>query len=88
MGFSTDCIHAGQEPEPATGAIATPIFQTSTFVQQGVGDHKGYEYARTGNPTRPAGYGGVGSISVVVAPPRWLTTSGRRAALDLTPRRS
>ncbi len=54
MGFSTDCIHAGQEPEPATGAIVTPIFQTSTFVQQGVGDHKGYEYARTGNPTRRA----------------------------------
>ena len=52
--LGTRAIHAGQEPEPATGAIVTPIFQTSTFVQQGVGDHKGYEYARTGNPTRRA----------------------------------
>jgi cystathionine gamma-lyase/cystathionine beta-lyase/cystathionine gamma-lyase/homocysteine desulfhydrase len=54
MGFATDCIHAGQEPEPTTGAIITPIFQTSTYVQQGIGQHKGYEYARTHNPTRRA----------------------------------
>ena len=54
MGFSTDCIHAGQEPDPSTGAIITPIFQTSTYVQQGIGQHKGYEYARTQNPTRRA----------------------------------
>jgi cystathionine gamma-lyase/cystathionine beta-lyase/cystathionine gamma-lyase/homocysteine desulfhydrase len=54
MGFSTDCIHAGQEPEPATGAVAIPIFQTSTFVQPRLGEHKGYEYARTKNPTRSA----------------------------------
>ncbi len=54
MGFSTDCIHAGQEPDPATGAIITPIFQTSTYVQEGIGQHKGYEYARTQNPTRRA----------------------------------
>jgi len=47
-------IHAGQEPDPATGAVMTPIYQTSTYVQQGVGEHKGYEYARTGNPTRTA----------------------------------
>jgi cystathionine gamma-lyase/cystathionine beta-lyase/cystathionine gamma-lyase/homocysteine desulfhydrase len=52
MGFGTDCIHAGQEPDPTTGAIITPIFQTSTYVQDGIGDHKGYEYARTQNPTR------------------------------------
>jgi cystathionine beta-lyase/cystathionine gamma-synthase len=52
--FSTVCIHAGQEPDPATGAIITPIYQTSTYVQAGLGQHKGYEYARTGNPTRTA----------------------------------
>ena len=52
--FSTICIHAGQEPDPATGAIITPIFQTSTYVQDALGQHKGYEYARTQNPTRSA----------------------------------
>jgi cystathionine gamma-lyase/cystathionine beta-lyase/cystathionine gamma-lyase/homocysteine desulfhydrase len=52
MGFSTDCIHAGQEPEPITGAVTYPIFQTSTYVQPRLGEHKGYEYARTQNPTR------------------------------------
>src|SRR4249920_3697955 len=54
MGFATDCIHAGQEPDPTTGAIVTPIYQTSTYVQEGIGKHKGYEYARTHNPTRRA----------------------------------
>ncbi len=52
--FETLAIHAGQEPEVATGAVTVPIFQTSTFVQPEVGKHKGYEYARTGNPTRAA----------------------------------
>ncbi len=52
MSFATDCIHAGQEPDPTTGAIITPIYQTSTYVQQGIGEHKGYEYARTHNLTR------------------------------------
>src|SRR6187455_3832196 len=52
--FSTICIHAGQEPDPSTGAIITPIFQTSTYVQDELGKHKGYEYARTQNPTRYA----------------------------------
>lgn len=54
MGFATDCIHAGQEPEPVTGAVTTPIYQTSTYVQPELGRHKGYEYARTKNPTRSA----------------------------------
>jgi len=54
MGFATDAIHIGQEPDPATGAIVTPIYQTSTFVQEGLGRHKGYEYARSRNPTRDA----------------------------------
>lgn len=54
MSFATDCIHAGQEPDPSTGAVTTPIFQTSTYVQEGIGRHKGYEYARTHNPTRRA----------------------------------
>lgn len=54
MGFSTDCIHAGQEPEPHTGAVTIPIYQTSTYVQPELGRNKGYEYARTKNPTRSA----------------------------------
>lgn len=53
-GFSTIAIHAGQEPDPSTGAIITPIYQTSTYVQEEVGVHKGYDYARTINPTRLA----------------------------------
>jgi cystathionine gamma-lyase/cystathionine beta-lyase/cystathionine gamma-lyase/homocysteine desulfhydrase len=52
--FSTICLHAGQEPDPATGAIITPIYQTSTYVQEALGRHKGFEYARTQNPTRSA----------------------------------
>jgi cystathionine gamma-lyase/cystathionine beta-lyase/cystathionine gamma-lyase/homocysteine desulfhydrase len=52
MGFATDCIHAGQEPDPTTGAVTVPIYQTSTYVQEGLGRHKGYEYARTHNLTR------------------------------------
>ena len=52
--FSTICLHAGQEPDPSTGAIIVPIYQTSTYVQEALGKHKGYEYARTQNPTRMA----------------------------------
>ncbi len=52
--FSTICLHAGQEPDPSTGAIITPIYQTSTYVQDALGRHKGYEYGRTQNPTRMA----------------------------------
>ena len=52
--FSTVCIHAGQIPDPTTGAIITPIYQTSTYVQEGLGQHKGFEYGRTQNPTRMA----------------------------------
>ena len=54
MEFETRAIHAGQEPDPATGAVITPIYQTSTFAQDGVGVNKGYDYARAGNPTRTA----------------------------------
>ena len=53
-GFATRAIHAGQEPDPATGAVVVPIYQTSTFAQDAVGKHRGYEYSRTGNPTRAA----------------------------------
>ena len=60
--FSTICIHAGQEPDPATGAIITPIYQTSTYVQEELGRHKGYEYARTQNPTREALEGNLAAI--------------------------
>jgi cystathionine beta-lyase/cystathionine gamma-synthase len=54
MGFATDAIHIGQEPDSATGAVVVPIYQTSTYVQLELGKHKGYEYSRTGNPTRSA----------------------------------
>ena len=54
MKFSTKAIHAGQEPEPLSGAVTTPIYQTSTYVQDELGKHKGFEYARTQNPTRSA----------------------------------
>jgi cystathionine beta-lyase/cystathionine gamma-synthase len=52
--FETRAIHEGQEPDPATGAVIVPIYQTSTFVQEAVGEHKGYDYSRAGNPTRTA----------------------------------
>ncbi|MCU7492812.1 MAG: PLP-dependent transferase [Ignavibacteria bacterium] len=54
MGFSTDAIHAGQRPDPTTGAVITPIYQTSTYAQEELGKHKGYEYGRTQNLTREA----------------------------------
>ena len=60
--FSTICLHAGQEPDPSTGAIITPIYQTSTYVQEELGRHKGYEYARTQNPTRAALEGNLAAI--------------------------
>ena len=52
--FDTRAVHAGMEPDPATGAVMTPIYQTSTYAQTGVNEHKGYDYARTDNPTRSA----------------------------------
>jgi cystathionine gamma-synthase len=54
VDFETRAIHEGQEPDPATGAVTVPIYQTSTYVQEAVGQHKGYDYARVGNPTRTA----------------------------------
>src|SRR5258706_10055529 len=54
LDFSTRCVHAGQEPDPTTGAVMMPIYTTSTYVQQSPGVHKGYDYARTKNPTRMA----------------------------------
>src|SRR5215468_5887732 len=51
-GFSTRAIHAGQEPDPLTGAVTVPIYPTSTYVQEEIGKHKGYEYSRVSNPTR------------------------------------
>ena len=52
MEFETKAIHSGQGPDPTTGSTITPIYQTSTFTQEALGKHKGYEYSRTGNPTR------------------------------------
>src|SRR3712207_2484537 len=54
MGFATTAIHTGNDPDPTTGAVTVPIYQTSTYAQEGLGRHKGYEYARTQNPTRSA----------------------------------
>src|SRR5262245_46819753 len=54
MGFATTAIHIGSEPDEATGAVTVPIYQTSTYAQESLGKHKGYEYARTQNPTRSA----------------------------------
>src|SRR5438552_6507891 len=54
MRFETKAIHVGQDPDPAYGAVTVPIYQTSTFAQEAVGKHRGYDYARTGNPTRAA----------------------------------
>src|SRR5262245_29440575 len=54
LDFATRCVHAGQEPDPTTGAVMMPIYATSTYVQQSPGVHKGYEYARSQNPTRMA----------------------------------
>src|SRR5215471_1315375 len=54
LDFSTRCVHAGQEPDPTTGAVMMPIYTTSTYVQQSPGVHKGFDYARTKNPTRIA----------------------------------
>jgi cystathionine beta-lyase/cystathionine gamma-synthase len=61
-GFSTVCVHAGQEPDPSTGAVITPIYQTSTYRQDALGEHKGFEYARTQNPTRSALEGNLAAI--------------------------
>src|SRR5205807_9713608 len=52
LGFATRAIHSGQEPDPLTGSVTVPIYPTSTYVQQGIGEHKGYEYSRVSNPTR------------------------------------
>jgi cystathionine beta-lyase/cystathionine gamma-synthase len=60
--FDTVCLHAGQEPDPSTGAVVTPIYQTSTYVQEALGRHKGFEYARTQNPTRSALEGNLAAI--------------------------
>src|ERR671929_428542 len=54
MGFATKAIHAGNDPDPTTGAVTVPIYQTSTYAQEALGKHKGFEYARTQNPTRLA----------------------------------
>jgi O-acetylhomoserine/O-acetylserine sulfhydrylase-like pyridoxal-dependent enzyme len=54
LHFATKAVHAGQHPDPTTGAIMTPVYQTSTYVQPELGRHTGYEYARTHNPTREA----------------------------------
>ena len=62
MGFSTRAIHVGQDPDPQTGAVIVPVYQTSTFAQSEVGEHKGWDYARSGNPTRDALQAAIASL--------------------------
>ncbi|MEM6288430.1 MAG: aminotransferase class I/II-fold pyridoxal phosphate-dependent enzyme, partial [Bacteroidota bacterium] len=62
LGFGTRAVHAGQRPDPSTGAIMTPIYQTSTYVQEAPDVHQGYDYARVGNPTRTALEGNLASL--------------------------
>lgn len=79
MHFETKAIHAGQEPDPATGAVMTPIYQTSTYSQEGIGRHHGYEYSRTANPTRTA----LESCLAVLEAGEWgLAFSSGMAAID------
>src|ERR1700721_36440 len=61
-GFATRAIHDGQEPDPLTGAVNVPIYLSSTYVQQGIGEHKGYEYSRVSNPTRDRLGGNLASL--------------------------
>jgi len=67
LGFSTRAIHAGQPPDPVTGAVAVPIYQTSTYVQEALGEHKGFEYARLHNPTRDALQANIASLERGIA---------------------
>ena len=67
MNFGTKAIHAGCEPDVATGAIMTPIYQTSTYVQKSPGQHKGFEYSRTQNPTRKALEDNIAALENAVA---------------------
>ena len=62
MGFDTRAIHVGQDPDPQTGAVIVPVYQTSTFAQSAVGEHKGWDYARSGNPTRDALQAAIASL--------------------------
>jgi cystathionine gamma-synthase len=62
MGFATRAIHVGQDPDPQTGAVIVPVYQTSTFAQSEVGEHKGWDYARSGNPTRDALQAAIASL--------------------------
>jgi cystathionine beta-lyase/cystathionine gamma-synthase len=79
MGFSTDAIHVGQEPDPATGAVVAPIYQTSTYVQEALGKDKGFDYARTNHPNRKALERTVAKLEGGVA--AYVFTSGM-AAID------
>ena len=85
MDFATRAIHAGQPADPTTGATITPIYQTSTYTQAGLGDHLGYEYSRTGNPTRAALETALASLESALRStrspqPAWDATATRRAS--------
>src|SRR2546421_10896270 len=69
FGFATRAIHSGQEPDPLTGAVTVPIYPTSTYVQQGIGENKGYEYSRVSNPTRTRLVENLASLEGGVAAP-------------------
>ena len=75
--FSTRAIHVGQEPDPVTGATVPPIHPTSTFTQASPGKHKGYEYSRTGNPTRTALETALAALEGGECGPRWGSSASR-----------
>jgi len=83
-GFATRAIHAGQEPDPTTGAIMTPIYATSTYVQSSPGVHQGFEYARTQNPTRMAYERCIADLEGGQS--RWLTPRCRNNENAVAPR--
>src|SRR5918998_2754879 len=99
MGFATTAIHAGQEPDEATGSVTVPIYQTSTYAQEALGKHKGFEYARTQNPTRAAlernlaalegarfGYCFASGMAAIDATLRLVKAGGRHVVSDHTHR--
>ena len=88
-GRGTLAVHAGVEPDPTTGAIMTPVYLTSTYVQDGVGNHKGFEYSRTHNPTRSALEAAFAALSMALtawpSPLAWRpwTRCSRRSSLGM-----
>src|SRR5215470_822816 len=84
LGFATRAIHSGQDPDPLTGAVTVPIYPTSTYVQEAIGKHKGYEYSRVSNPTRDRLEQNLASLEGGIAAP--VFASGMAAINAITSR--